>query len=347
MCRTGAGIEHTDRKTVELIFFPTGGGKTEAYLGLIAFTLLLRRFRGMERPDQGLGVAVLLRYTLRLLTLDQLGRAATLICALEKIRQEDPKRLGGVRFSVGLWVGKSATANTLAEVGKKIVEYRNATSKALGSPFPLPNCPWCGAELNRDSLVLGPTRTKPTGVLVGCTDFNCDFSAGKNPEGLPVLFVDEQVYRELPCFVVATVDKFAMLPWRGETGMLFGRVHGRTGKMFYGPLDGSQKTEQALPEGLRPPELIVQDELHLIAGPLGTMVGLYETAIEALCTRDGSHPVLPKVIAATATVRRAGRQIQALFGRADTAIFPPPGVSESDSYFAGVDREAPGRLYLG
>ncbi|HEY3351702.1 MAG TPA: DISARM system helicase DrmA [Polyangia bacterium] len=338
---------HPDRDAVELIFFPTGGGKTEAYLGVIAVTLLLRRLRGMERPDRGYGVAVLLRYTLRLLTLDQLGRAATLICALEKLRQVDPKRLGDVRFSVGLWVGKSATANTLAEVGKKIVEYKNSPSKAQGSPFPLPSCPWCGAELNRDSLELWPSRTSPSGVLVGCTNYRCDFAAGKNREGLPVLFVDEQVYRELPAFIVATVDKFAMLPWRGETGMLFGRVHGRTGNAFFGPLDGTQKGDQRLPNGLRPPELIVQDELHLIAGPLGTMVGLYETAIEALCTRDGAHPVRPKILAATATVRRAGRQIQALFGRADTAIFPPPGISDSMSYFAELDREAPGRLYVG
>jgi hypothetical protein len=338
---------HPERTTVELIFFPTGGGKTEAYLGVIAFTLLLRRLRGKERPDKGYGVAVLLRYTLRLLTLDQLDRAATLICALEQLRQADPEHLGDVRFAVGLWVGKSATANTFDEVSKKITEYKNSPSKTANSPFPLPRCPWCGAELNRDSLVLVPTRTKPTGVLVGCTNFKCDFAAGNNRDGLPVLFVDEQVYRELPAFVVATVDKFAMLPWRGETGMLFGRVHGRTGKAFFGPLDGKQKIEHELPDGLRPPELIVQDELHLISGPLGTMVGLYETAIEALCTRAGERPVRPKVIAATATVRRASRQIQTLFGRADTALFPPSGLSESESYFAEADLEAPGRLYIG
>jgi hypothetical protein len=338
---------HPDRKTVELIFFPTGGGKTEAYLGVIAFVLLLRRLHGAERPDRGYGVAVLLRYTLRLLTLDQLGRAATLVCALEMIRQGDSQRLGDVRFSVGLWVGKSATSNTLGEVGKKIGEYKRSPSKAATSPFPLPSCPWCRTELNRDSLQLVPNRTKATGVLVGCTDFRCDFSPGKNRDGLPVLFVDEQIYRELPSFIVATVDKFAMLPWRGETGMLFGRVVGQTGSSFFGPLDGKQKIERALPSGLLPPELIVQDELHLIAGPLGTMVGLYETAIESLCTRDKDRPVLPKIIAATATVRRAGRQIQALFGRTDTAVFPPPGIDESESYFAEVDTKVPGRLYVG
>jgi hypothetical protein len=338
---------HPERSTVELIFFPTGGGKTEAYLGVIAFTLLLRRLRGRDRADGGLGVAVLLRYTLRLLTLDQLGRAATLICALEMLRKKHPERLGDVRFAVGLWVGRSATANTLEEVARRIVGYKNSPSKGANSPFPLPNCPWCGTELNRDSLSLVPSRTKPTGVLVGCVNHECAFAAGRNPEGLPVLFVDEEVYRELPAFIVATVDKFAMLPWRGETGMLFGRVFGRSGRRFVGPLDEGRKSEHLLPEGLRPPELIVQDELHLISGPLGTMVGLYETAVEALCTRDGPSPVRPKVLAATATVRRAGRQVQALFGRGDTAIFPPPGVNESDTWFAGTDLDAPGRLYVG
>lgn len=225
---------HDDRELVELIFFPTGGGKTEAYLGLIAFALLLRRLRGQERPDRGLGVAVLLRYTLRLLTLDQLGRAATLICALEMIRKQRPKELGDVRFSVGLWVGRSATANTMVEVAKKITEFKNATSKTAPSPFPLTHCPWCSKALGRDSLTLGPQRTKPTEVVVGCLDFRCLFSRGKNREGLPVLFVDEQVYRELPSFIVATVDKFAMMPWRGEVGMLFGRAAAREGRAFFG-----------------------------------------------------------------------------------------------------------------
>jgi hypothetical protein len=209
---------HPDRDTVELIFFPTGGGKTEAYLGLIAYTLVLRRLRGQGRADRGLGVAVLLRYTLRLLTLDQLGRAATLICALELIRREQPEKLGDVRFAVGLWVGRSATANTMEEIAKKVVEYKNSASKAgsaAGSPMPLTHCPWCGKELGRDSLTLEPPGAHPDEVLVGCLDFKCPFSRGKNRDGLPVLFVDEQIYRELPCFVVATVDKFAMMPWRG------------------------------------------------------------------------------------------------------------------------------------
>jgi hypothetical protein len=340
---------HPDRETVELIFFPTGGGKTEAYLGVIAFTLVLRRLRRREQPDGGLGVAVLLRYTLRLLTLDQLARAATLVCALESLRRGDPGRLGDVRFTVGLWVGKGATANRLVEVADQVNRYK---SHKAASPFPLTACPWCGTDLGPDSLTVQP-KSEPREVIVGCLNHReCEFSAGWHPDGLPVLFVDEQIYRELPGFLVATVDKFAMLPWRGEAGMLFGKVHTREGRTFAGPVDGPfhpGKKAVHLPEGLKPPELIVQDELHLISGPLGTMVGLYETAIEALSTtRDGEGRLArPKILASTATVRRAREQIKALFGREETAVFPPAGVDDSETWFAQVDGKSPGRFYVG
>ncbi len=339
-----ADQHHGDRANVELIFFPTGGGKTEAYLGVIAFTLVLRRLRGLERADGGLGVAVLLRYTLRLLTLDQLERAAALICALELLRRLSPDLLGEVRFSCGLWVGKTATANTLSEVKRSLTDFKN---KHAESPFPLTNCPWCRKTLNGDGMTLEPATGKPEAVVVGCSNFECEFSAGNHRDGLPVLFVDEQIYRELPCFLVATVDKLAMLPWRGETGMLFGRVHARDGYRFFGPLDRSAAGSVRL-RRLYPPELIVQDELHLISGPLGTMVGLYETAIETLCSRQdqGLH-VLPRIIAATATVRRASHQIRALFGRTRMSLFPPPGCDDSETYFATGDCDSPGRLYIG
>ncbi|MEO0460582.1 MAG: DISARM system helicase DrmA [Myxococcota bacterium] len=340
--------EHDDRDTVELIFFPTGGGKTEAYLGVIAYTLIWRRMKGVERPDQGLGVAVLLRYTLRLLTLDQLGRAATLICALELLRDQQPE-LGEVRFSLGLWVGKSATANRLSEVARQISDYKNGATKL--SPFPLTACPWCQTEITSKCMSLAPNTKNAMGVDVGCSDYRCDFSS--NNGGLPLLFVDEQIYRECPSFIVATVDKFAMLPWRGESGALFGQVQERIGSLFVGPCTPAPSTLKGkstpLPDGLRPPELVVQDELHLISGPLGTMVGLYETAIEALATHQGENGTLvkPKIIASTATVKRAVQQVRALYGRDDMAMFPPPGIDDSESFFAKVDRDANRRLYLG
>ena len=341
-----ADDEHADREVVELIFFPTGGGKTEAYLGVIGFTLLLRRLHGASRDDGGLGVAVILRYTLRLLTLDQLGRAATLICALERVRKKRKSELGEVRFSIGLWVGRSATANTMRQAAKAVTDYKN---RRASTPFPLTNCPWCNDELGPASFTLLPTRAKPTSVRAACLNKKCEFRVKGG--GLPVLFVDEQIYRELPSFLLATVDKFAMLPWRGETGGLFGRIHSRDGEAFYGPMDSPlpNAAHTAIPGGLVPPELVVQDEVHLISGPLGTMVGLYETAIERLCrwTTAGGEWRSPKIIASTATVRRADAQMRALFGRTVTRVFPPPGIDDAESYFAQRDPDAPERRYVG
>src|SRR5690606_4591029 len=273
---------HPDREKAELIFFPTGGGKTEAYLGVIAATLVLRRLRSQNTPHRGLGVAVILRYTLRLLTRDQLGRAASLICALEVLRRADARRLGPERFSVGLWVGSSATANTMSAAVKAVTQYQ---AKTGGNPAPLVTCPWCNSELTAGSLSLrtgGKLNAKnPDEVHISCPNDECEFCGAQHPDGIPVVFVDEQVYRELPSFLIGTVDKFAMIPWRGETGKLFGKVSGRVGRQFFNPTDGKTlpKGATVLPEGALPPELIVQDELHLISGPLGTMVGLYETAI--------------------------------------------------------------------
>ena len=345
-----ADAKHTDRGVADLIYFPTGGGKTEAYLGLIAFTLILRRLRGKTRPDEGRGVAVILRYTLRLLTLDQLGRAATLMCALEELRRRDPKRLGNARFAVGLWVGQSATANRLKEVHAALHDF---TPGRTDSPFPLTTCPWCGEDIKIHNIKLvddegKPSKTKFTRAVVYCEGKDCLYTEQKRPgQGLPVLFVDEQIYKELPDFLVATVDKFAMMRWRGEAGMLFGRATHLDDLRVYGVMHDPPKGARPLPQGLYPPELIVQDELHLISGPLGTMVGLYETAIDYLSAR-GIDGVLraPKIVCSTATARRAREQIRALFGR-EMAMFPARGIDDGDNFFATVDRKNPGRLYLG
>ncbi|MFO7565149.1 MAG: DISARM system helicase DrmA [Enhygromyxa sp.] len=364
LCVRGVVEEDSDdRRVVDLIFFPTGGGKTEAYLGVIAFSLVLRRLHGRSRPDRGLGVAVILRYTLRLLTLDQMGRASTLICALERLRQRHEGSLGETRFSVGLWVGKSATANTMKEVAERIDLYKAKRSKKW--PCPLTDCPWCRGDLVADSLDLQPSPAQPKRLVLGCDNDDCPFCPANDPRGLPVLFIDEAIYQELPSFIVATVDKFAMLPWRAEAGKLFGKVVAREGERFLGPGEAAEGKAEPLPEGLRGPELIVQDELHLISGPLGTMVGLYETALEHLSSevrtheRDGElvDEVLrpPKIIAATATVRRANEQIRALFGRNDVRQFPPPGVDDQETWFSTIDDardehgelKSPGRLYVG
>ncbi|MFB2891349.1 DISARM system helicase DrmA [Aerosakkonemataceae cyanobacterium BLCC-F50] len=326
-----ANPTHSDRELVDLLFFPTGGGKTEAYLGLAAFTLVLRRLR---HPDiNSAGVSVLMRYTLRLLTLDQLGRAATLICALELERQQDVEKLGTWPFEIGLWVGQAATPNRMGKKGdndeysarSRTIAFLN-DSKNKPAPIPLENCPWCGTKFTTNSFQLLPDANQPTDLRVVCVNRKCKFR-GDRP--LPVIAVDEPIYRRLPCFIIATVDKFASLPWVGETGALFGRVDRYEKDGFYGPVapGRGQKLDGYLP----PPDLIIQDELHLISGPLGTMVGLYETAIDTLCTKDG---IRPKIVASTATVRRATKQIRALFGRDNVDVFPPPGPDRRDSFFA-------------
>jgi hypothetical protein len=340
-----------DRKVVDLLFFPTGGGKTEAYLGLAAFTLVLRR---MQNPGiSGAGLSVLMRYTLRLLTLDQLGRAATLICALELERQKDAKLLGDWPFEIGLWVGRAATPNHMGRKGDndresaraRTIAYLNDDRKP--SPIPLEECPWCGEKFKQLSFKLLPNQDEPTDLRIRCLSRSCEFGRGAS---LPILAVDDPIYRRLPCFIIATVDKFAGLPWVGQVGAFFGQVSrydARAG--FYGPCDSAHG--MAIPGGrLLPPDLIVQDELHLISGPLGTMVGLYETALEALSLRqvDGVE-VKPKIIASTATVRRADSQIRALFNRRTVDIFPPPGPDRRDSFFAHTlaVTESPAREYAG
>jgi hypothetical protein len=345
-----ADPKHDDRSVVDLLFFPTGGGKTEAYLGLAAFTLVLRRLRNPGLTSAGL--SVLMRYTLRLLTLDQLSRAATLICALELERQNDAEKLGDWPFEIGLWVGKAATPNRMGQKGDKdensararTIRFLNDDRKP--SPIPLEECPWCGTKFGKLSFKLLPNSDHPQDLRVSCIKRECAFGRGIS---LPILAVDEPIYRRLPCFMIATVDKFAALPWTGQVGTFFGRAERQDKEGFYGACDPMRGNKLSVPQ-LLPPDLIIQDELHLISGPLGTMVGLYETALDALCTREIDGKLIrPKIIASTATVRRAETQIRALFARSCVDIFPPPGPDRSDSFFAKTisSTQANARLYIG
>ena len=349
---------HIDRELVDLLFFPTGGGKTEAYLGLAAFSLVLRRLRNPGR--RGAGVNVLMRYTLRLLTLDQLGRASALICALELERQEravqGDVRLGDWPFEIGLWVGSAATPNRMGSKGDTgpgadITAYRRvrrfkADSKRHPSPIPLENCPWCGTKFNTNSFRLFPNEQNPQDLHITCVNPHCAFTGDRH---LPIVAVDEPIYRRLPGFLIATVDKFAALPWIGPSGKLFGHVERFDKDGFYGATEPGRG--QSLGGPLLPPELIIQDELHLISGPLGTIAGVYETAISHLAERDrGEGDILrPKIIASTATVRHAEAQIQALFGRRLSMVFPPPGPNRRDTFFAQTrcSSDTPARLYIG
>ncbi|WP_246124021.1 helicase-related protein [Nocardia bhagyanarayanae] len=318
------------RSIVDLIFFPTGGGKTEAYLGASAISLLARRLRNKDDS----GTDTLMRYTLRLLTAQQFLRAAVLICVLEDIRSRNQNELGTAPFGIGIWLGGSSTPNNWDQA---VTNWRRLGSDpAAQNKFLLLRCPWCGTEM-------GPKPKPRRGQdivgyeLVGkkvefrCIDNACRFGGRRK---LPIHVVDQDIYDSKPSIVIGTVDKFAMMAWRPEARALFGLDD-----------DGIRRVS--------PPGLIVQDELHLISGPLGSMVGLYEPVIDDLCTdKRESKPSPPKIIASTATIRRYSDQIRSLFGREQVALFPPQGLDDGHSFFAEpATREdgepEPGRRYLG
>ena len=308
-----------ERSVVDLIWFPTGGGKTEAYLGLSAIAIFLRRLS--SKTDSG--TSVLMRYTLRLLTTQQFQRAASLICACEYIRRGRQDELGGDPISIGLWVGGSVTPNDHQEAVAALNRLYQSPNE---NKFVVLACPWCGAGM-------GPVKAgnawkikgyikvgRPSRVVYRCEDPDCPFST---EQGLPLSVVDQALYDDPPTLVIGTVDKFAMLPWRPEARSLFGIAAGNS-----------------------PPDLIIQDELHLISGPLGSMVAHYETAIEALC-RASSDRHGPKIVSSTATISRASDQIAALYDGRKTFLFPPQALEVGNSFFAREDTAVPGRCYLG
>jgi hypothetical protein len=372
-------LDHPDRDTgqqatADLLFFPTGGGKTEAYLGLSAYTMAIRRLQGVVAGRDGeYGVAVLMRYTLRLLTIQQFQRATALLCACEVIRRREAEKgnpiWGAEPFRIGLWVGQKTSPNWTEDAAEAIQQHRGNQDGFVrggsGTPYQLTACPWCGARINPGQHLesrSGVSTTWRTLTFCGDATGTCPFGRRLSPdEGLPVVVVDEEIYRRLPSMLIATVDKFAQLPWRGEVGMLFGQVDGKCERHGFRspeiedssthPKAGSLPVAKTIAMGpLRPPDLVIQDELHLISGPLGSLVGLYETAIDRLCSWEVDGKVVrPKVIASTATIRNAAAQVHGLFLR-QVNVFPPQGMDVRDSFFS-VQREPseahPGRYYLG
>jgi hypothetical protein len=354
---------------VELLFFPTGGGKTEAYLGLAAYTFAIRRRQGVVESTDGPldgsdGVAVLMRYTLRLLTAQQFQRATTLVCAAELARREDERTWGIEPFRIGLWVGTDVSPKRFEEADEQLKRANEYGSHRL-TVLQIQRCPWCGTPITASHVRADATLRR---VFVYCGDelARCPFSkGGKVSEGLPVLTVDEEIYRLTPAFVIATVDKFARLAREGEAAALFGYVSKRCGRHGYvhvdyagctvgesHPANSPQPAATVRPVGrLRPPDLIIQDELHLITGALGTAVGLFEVAVETLSswTSVDDKPVKPLIVASTATVRNAQEQVRALYGRY-VEIFPPQVLDVADTFFSQelpIDRNSPGRRYIG
>ncbi len=312
---------------VDLLWFPTGGGKTEAYLAITAFTIISRRILHGKDSD---GVSVIMRYTLRLLTAQQFERATKLILSLDFLRRffksNEAYFFGESKVSIGMWVGQSTTPNKFNEAqqlfkkvfdeitklnNKKTGDYRKANT------FPITSCSWCGCNLvsqnHSGKFDLGYKATDKT-FSTNCLNSNCAFSAE-----LPIYFVDDKIYQNPPTLLFATVDKFAMLSHREEGHKLFNSV-----------LEEKDKNKI-------PPDLIIQDELHLLSGPLGSITGLYESIVELLSTKGKRKP---KIITSTATTRNTEQQVAMLYGNRELNVFPPMGVTYDDNFFSYVSNES-------
>lgn len=360
-----------EREIVDLIWFPTGGGKTEAYLGLTAFNIFYRRIKGKKESNWSYygGTTILMRYTLRLLTTQQYERAASLICACDLIRLENKKQkeeiledgeLGEESISIGLWVGGTSTPNDIEQARAQLNALNEDPKKEYN--FVVMKCPCCGCQIGKvDGVTRYDTVSKIKGlhkeegrmgeVYFRCENSICEYSSIP----LPLQVVDESIYKNPPTLLLGTVDKFAMIPWKEDAGNLFGFRRNDPKNIFR----------------IHPPELIIQDELHLIAGPLGTMVGLYETLVQTLCnnyfktsppfiSEDYLEFIPPKIVASSATISRAYEQVQNLYSiksRNQISIFPAQGLEFGDTWFSeekslserDVDgkQSYPGRKYVG
>jgi len=372
------------REIADLLWFPTGGGKTEAYLGMISFVMAMRRLTGrkLSNPNgeqilhpEAFGTSVLMRYTLRLLTIQQFQRAASLMCACEYVRRQDLSVWGNLQFSVGLWVGQASTPNQL--IGKDnstSAESTIARARQNGiipeehNPMQLLSCPWCGDKLDAYNYeIYKDTKFNlPQRMRCYCKNNKCFFNKNNlrlNPNTnssdtevcIPILTVDDDIYDWCPSLLISTVDKFAQIAYNPNIANIFGKVNIYCTQ--HGFLDkekvGSHKLGKNMDpkhiyfsiNNLTPPDLIVQDELHLISGPLGTLTALYETAIDYFC-KNNKRKMRPKIIASTATTKSANIQIETLFNRR-TNIFPPQGFEFGKTFFSTIDLISPGKIFLG
>ena len=296
---------------VDLVWFPTGGGKTEAYLGLIALTIVNRR---LTRGEAGYGVTAIMRYTLRLLTTQQFQRALRMILALEQIRQWDASsyNLGDEPISIGLFVGSQSLPNSSDDLKKECQQWANRSVTGNSSRIPLDVCPLCGSPLIY--------QAERNGVKFFCENIHCTYS----DTSIPVQLCDDEIYQNPPTLLFGTVDKFAQLAYKVDT-----TTASRDSRRLFGRGEKWDKL---------PPDLIIQDELHLLLGPLGSAVSLYECAIDRLCARkEGELIIRPKIISSTATTRNTTLQVRALYDRA-VSIFPKHGIDYDDSFFAFYKR---------
>lgn len=361
--------------TVTLLYFATGGGKSEAFFGLLVFTLLLDRLRGKH-----VGVTAMIRYPLRLLTIQQAQRCALALAKAEQVRKR--LAIGGDPFAIGFWVGSGGSPNShrvpgvsdipeITEVSADLESERKLESSQVGYELQkaawnkIPRCPFCRSE-----TVLRRFADKGGTLAHVCSNAKCETNAG-GYQPLPFYICDVDIYDLAPSVLLGTVDKLALI---GQSSGTLRRIYGMLGAAplrnratkrlvmpsrasdFEGDLDakGYEKLYPAYPDGTHLfhdpfPSLLIQDEAHLLDESLGTFAGLFESALDAVLTSmakplhelvtyepDGRTRRRAKVVAASATVSDPDRQLEHLYQRPVPAMqFPYPGQSLYESFYAG------------
>jgi hypothetical protein len=338
-----------ERRKVDIIYFPTGGGKTEAYLGVITFHCFYDRLRGKKG-----GVTAWTRFPLRLLTLQQTQRAADVIGIAELVRrQHADSRLSGADidgFAVGYFVGEGGSPNEILPPdprgGGLSPTWSQVNDTGARQQWKrVVTCPSC-----RSDTVVVDFDAQSLRLLHRCTNQGCRFPGGI----LPIYIVDNDIYRYLPCLIVGTIDKLAGLGNQRKMSMLFGAVDGTCPRHGYLKLICCQKNcehraqwQHGVQAGLSGVTLFVQDELHLLKEGLGTFDSHYETFAQRI-RQEFNHADDLKIIASSATIEAFERQVEHLYGRtrADARRFPGPGPTATDSFYAQT-LEYPQRLFVG
>lgn len=341
----------SEREIVDIIYFPTGGGKTEAYLACVTFACFWDRLRG-----KAAGVTAWARFPLRLLSVQQLQRFTNIIASADIVRRRSHDlRLSGRNvdpFAVGYYVGQGVTPNSVAgdNSSRSGLPWAQATDDDFIQRFKrITYCPVCRDSDGRRNV---PVRVvfdrDKVSLMHRCQNSQCAFPGGV----LPVYVVDNDIYRYLPSVMVGTIDKLAQLGVARKFSMILGRVDGRCPKHGYynGKCcqhDVCRETLPAggLPPGLSGPTLFVQDELHLLREGLGTYDGHYETLLQEMLRIAGAQ-VPVKILASSATIERFEVQAQHLYCRPHSRVFPGYGPIRGESFYAQT-LAYPQRVFVG
>ena len=349
---TDPALKNADNDIANLLYFPTGGGKTEAFLGITVFSMFFDRIRGKDY-----GVTAILKYPLRLLAVQQLERVLTVIMKANIVMKAESGLINANPFSLGFYVGKANTPNridaleTLSERGNKNANKQlilESDQDTLNEYYRfIDTCPVCGKKMINVSFNKEGWRLEHI-----CDNKDCEIHA------LPLYIVDNEIYRYLPSVIVSTIDKMAMVGTTEEFKMLFGQVknkcsiHGFTSgtKCLCSKSGCDNKLEkiQLLKDPI--PTLFIQDELHLVKESLGTFDAHYESFLkyyaEYLVPEEQRKKI--RYVGATATISMYEEHLNNLYhmkGRRFPCEYP--SMDNNRNFYSKIDESDITRIILG